>query len=409
MIDEERCETLLPGVRVPRTLVADVEAFGGRAEADCLVGDLLFQAGRAVALLPGVLPAQRMVLPRLADPHVHLDKCHTVDRMNDVGGDLLAAIAAQSTDKARWTEQDLRTRAMRGFTELHAAGCAAVRSHVDWSGGTDGSAVPLSWEVLGEMAADSAITLQRAALTGIDQMADPAYARACATRVARDGGVLGAFVFDQPERDKGLANMFREADRLGLALDFHVDEGLTSELDGLERIANLALATKFAGPILCGHACSLTNLHESALGRIADKLRRADIAVVALPQTNLYLQARCAGTPDRRGLTRIKELRGANVTVALGADNVRDAFCPIGRHDPIHVLSLAVLAAHLDPPLADHLPLITTAARRAMGLSPITVDGARPRDLLVAETGTTSDLLCGAQLLPLTEILKARI
>ena len=398
-----RVDTCLPDVRIPLPLVADAAGFGGRAEAGCLVGDLVIRAGRAVALRPSDGPARRIVLPRFADPHVHLDKCHTIDRMHGVGGDLAAAIAAQQADKATWTAEDIHARAKRGLAELRAAGCGAVRSHVDWGDGHDGGTAPLAWAILGDIAVDAGIPLQRAALTGIDRMADPAFARPCAARIARDGGVLGAFVFDQPERDAGIANMFREADRLGLMLDFHVDEGLAPGLDGLERVADAALATGFAGPVLCGHACSLSALPDSDVARIADKLCRANIALVALPQTNLYLQGRRAGTPDRRGLTRIQELRAAGVTVALAADNVRDAFCPIGRHDPLHVLSLAVLAAHLDPPFADHLPLITSAARVAMGLAPITIDGAAATDLLVADTGSTSDLLSGARLRPFTE------
>ncbi|MDJ0822175.1 MAG: amidohydrolase family protein, partial [Paracoccaceae bacterium] len=231
--------------------------------------------------------------------------------------------------------------------------------------------------------------------------------QACAERVARDGGVLGAFVFDQPNRDAGLANMFRAAEQWGLALDFHVDEGLAEGLDGVERIADAAFATGFEGPVLCGHVCSLANLPQQDVARIADKLAGARISVAMLPQTNLYLQGRRDGTPDRRGVTLVHELRAAGVNVTIGADNVRDAFCPIGRHDPLHVLGLSVLAAHLDPPFGDHLPLITTNARRALGLAPLTVDGAGFGDLLIVDATDTSDLLSGAQPRPLSETLGA--
>ena len=88
----------------------------------------------------------------------------------------------------------------------------------------------------------------------------------------------------------------------------------------------------------------------------------------------------------------------------IGTDNVRDAFCPVGRHDPVHSLSLAVLAGHLDPPFAQHLPAITTTARRAMGLPPLHVDGADVSDLLSFEVSSLSDLIAGtAAPLPLTQ------
>ncbi|SDD42655.1 amidohydrolase family protein [Ruegeria marina] len=396
----------IPGVLVPRAMIAQPGRFGGAPIGDCLSGDLVLRNGRAVALSPSGQAPDCLVMPRLTDPHVHLDKCHSMDRLAGVGGDLDTAIRAQLADKARWDTADIRHRASRGLRELSEAGCATVRSHVDWGDDRDPDRVPLAWEVLGELIATApqGFTLQRAALTDIVRLADAPYAESCAARIARDKGVLGAFVFDQAERDSGLANAFRAADRYGLALDFHVDEGLSATLDGLERIADAALAARFQGPVLCGHACSLANLGQADTARIADKLARAGISVAALPQTNLYLQGRTTGTPDRRGLTRLHELRAAGVNVVLGADNVRDGFCPIGRHDPLHTLALAVLAAHLDPPFDRHLPMITTGARQALGLAPQTVDGAATGDLLLFDVTSTSELLCGpARPRPLSE------
>jgi len=395
---------------VPAALLAAPERFGGVAQGELLCGTLIVEGGRAVGLDPatGAASPERIVLPRLTEAHVHLDKCHSVDRCDDVGGDLAAAGRAQSLDRRLWTREDLTRRARRGLSELAAAGCGAVRSHVDWTSGPDASEVPLAWEVLGALAEDAAalgLTLQRAALTGIDEMADAARAEAVARRMARDGGVLGSFVLGHDGRREGIGNLFALAERFGLALDFHVDEGLEPALDGLETIADIALATGFQGPVLCGHACALASKAPDDTARIADKLARAGIAVAALPTTNLYLQGRRAGTPDRRGITRLQELEAHGVATVIGSDNVRDAYCPIGRHDPAFALSVAVLAGHLDPPFGRHLPKITTTARRALGLSALTVDGAPARDLVAYPVASLSELLSGqAAPLPLPDL-----
>lgn len=168
-----------------------------------------------------------------------------------------------------------------------------------------------------------------------------------------------------------------------------------------------ALETGFQGPVLCGHACSLMNFESSDVQRIADKLARAEISIAALPATNLYLQGRSDGTPDRRGITRIRELQDAGVNVVLGADNVRDAFCPLGSHNPLATLSLAALAAHLDPPFGSHLPMITTSARCALGLAPVTVDGAAIGDLQLFDAPSVTAILGnGSSPRPLTETLQ---
>ena len=338
-----------------------------------------------------------MVLPRLTECHVHLDKCHSISRMDGVGGDLRAAIDAQAADRRGWTAADIRTRAERGLNELIAAGCGAVRSHVDWGTGDAPLGPSPAWPVLLELAQDyrDRVTLQVAPLTGVDDLCDAQAADDVGRQIARTGGVLGTFVLDQAGRHQGIRTAFAVAEKYGLALDFHVDEGLGEGLDGLEIIADTALETGFQGPVLCGHACSLMNLSGDRLARLADKLARAGIAVACLPTTNLYLQGRTDGTPDRRGLTRVRELRAAGVAVLAGTDNVRDAFCPLGRHDPLHALALTVLGAHLDPPYGACLPMITTNAQTALGLAPISVDGAAIGDLILFDAETMPDLLAG--------------
>lgn len=388
--------SVLPGVLVPVSLVANPTAIGGVRQGDLLAGDLLLRSGRVERLAPPTANPAHLVLPHFTDPHVHLDKCHTADRLPDIGGDLMAAIAAQRQDKQNWTADDIRSRARRGIAQLASAGCGAVRSHVDWGNAGDPAAVPLAWQVLGETDIPANMVLQRAALVDMPTMADAASALPIARKVAQDGGVLGTFVFAQSDRKAGIANAFQLADRFGLALDFHADEGLQEGLDGVEAIADAALHCGFQGPVLIGHACALMNRTTDDVARIAEKLARAGISVTALPLTNLHLQGRNGGTPDRRGLTRVRELRDAGVNVVLAADNVRDAFCPVGNHDPRQTLTLGILAAHLDPPLGNLLPMISTAARDAIGLLPQTVDGAAVADLICTEATSVTDMLCAA-------------
>ncbi|MEM9247915.1 MAG: amidohydrolase [Pseudomonadota bacterium] len=391
----------LPRVGVPIDLIADPQTFGGQRCGDLLCGTLLLVNGHACQLEADTEPGmpRRLVLPRLTEAHVHLEKAFTVERIPSIGGDLEAAVAAQFKDKSLWTRADLAQRITRGIDELRAAGVGVVRSHVDWGCGADDPEAPLAWEVLTDLASAGAdgLTLQAAALTGIDEMAEPANAQSVARRVARDGGVLGSFVKYHPDRRAGLKNLFDRALHHGLSLDFHVDEGLDPSLDGVELIADVALQTGFDGPILCGHACALMSLPEGDVARIADKLARAGITIAILPTTNLYLQGRIpGGTPTKRGLTCLHELRARGVEIVVGSDNVQDAFCPIGRHDPLYSLSVAVLAGHLDPPFAPHIAMITSAADRALGLPSRRVDGARAEDLLVYDAAGLAGLIAAA-------------
>jgi cytosine deaminase len=88
--------------------------------------------------------------------------------------------------------------------------------------------------------------------------------------------------------------------------------------------------------------------------------------------------------------------------VVLGSDNVGDAFCPMGQHDPRAALHLAALAAHLDPPMGDWLPTITLHAAAALGLDPGHIEICRSDQLRLCSATSTADLVAGrAPLLPL--------
>jgi cytosine deaminase len=378
-------------VIVPDIFLKDPAGFGGTASPEGRRGDLVIREGRVTGLQPAEAgPAPRLVLPWPVEAHCHLDKCHTGPRLGPVGGDLGDAIQAQMADKALWTEEDLRARASRGLREAMASGCRLIRTHVDWE---DDGRVPLAWDILGDMGLGiEGLTLQRAALTSAHHLVERG--ADIARHIAATGGILGLFVLDQPQRDEAVRLAFELAERFGLALDFHVDEGLGDGLDGLELIADEALRTGFGGPVLCGHACSLMNREGDDLDRLLEKLARSTIHVCSLPTTNLYLQGRQAGTPDRRGITRLRELHGAGVPIIVGSDNVADAFCPTGQHDPVAALNLAVLGAHLDPPLGRWLASVTLDAARALGHDAVQVDGAPVGQLALAE-GDASDLLSG--------------
>ncbi|MEM6659042.1 MAG: amidohydrolase family protein [Pseudomonadota bacterium] len=401
---------IMENVLVPSSMIANAQQFGGNQTSDCLHGDLVIRNGRAVAMQPCARQADTagMIMPRLTECHVHLDKCHTISRMDQVGGDLNAAIEAQYRDRVLWTEDDLRQRAERGLSELMSSGCGIVRSHLDWSPEPGSDTHPLAWRVLRELAKDfeDRILLQVAPLIDTAELTDAARADALGKEIACGSGVLGVFVLDQLDRHAAIAAAVRVAEKYGLALDFHVDEGLHDGLDGLEIIAETLIETGFQGPVLCGHACSLINLAGEPLQVLLEKVAQAGLTIASLPTSNLYLQGRSAGTPNRRGITRIGELRAAGVPVVVGTDNVRDAFCPLGHHDPRKSLELAVLTAHLDPPFGDLLPMITTNAQMALGISPTTVDGAAVDDLLIFNAASTSDWLAGTtEQKPLANVL----
>lgn len=334
----------------------------------------------SIAAVPG--PARAVILPLPVDPHVHLDKTFTSHRCRASKPGLFGAIEAMAADIPNWTGADLRARATLALNEAYGNGISAMRSHIDWGQ----AAVPLAWNVLGELADEwrGRLTLQRAALAPLDLVGDPDIGPQIAAQVTKDAAVLGCFVYRNSDLDTKLALVFGLAERHGLRLDFHVDEGLDPLAEGFDHIVALTAKHRLAGRVLCGHACSLSIRPEADVARAIGQAAEAGVAVTVLPATNLHLQDMQQGrSPRLRGLAPMQELRAAGVEALLGADNVSDPFYPGGSYDQIEVLRLACLAAHLSP--AAWLDAITAGPARAMGLTPPRIAASEPADFMLIE------------------------
>jgi cytosine/creatinine deaminase len=94
-----------------------------------------------------------------------------------------------------------------------------------------------------------------------------------------------------------------------------------------------------------------------------------------------------------RGLTALRPLLDAGVTVAGGGDNLRDPFNPVSRADPLETASLLVTAGHLTPEEA--YTAVSTGARAAMGLPEVQVAPGFPAELLAIQASSLGEAIAG--------------
>ncbi|WP_199525914.1 amidohydrolase family protein [Rhodosalinus halophilus] len=343
--------------------------------------------GGRLALAPSQATGGGVVLPLMADAHVHLDKTYTSARMPGRPATLFDAIEMMGREALNWTESDLRARATLALGRAHAHGTGAMRSHVDWT--TPGE--PLAWGVLNDLAQDwrGRVELQLASLSPLDLLAEAG--EEIARRVARDGGVLGAFVYRNEQLCEKVARVFDLAERHGLSLDFHVDEGLEPEARGLDAITEETGRRGFGGRVLCGHGCALSVRPEYERRAVLDQAGAAGLTLTVLPTTNMWLQDNRPGrTPRLRGLAPFIEARAAGVEILFASDNVRDGFYPHGDYDMADIFRAAVLGAQLEP--EDWLGAVTTEAARWCGAVQSLEDGG-PADFVWHDAADLDDLV----------------
>jgi cytosine deaminase len=331
-----------------------------------------------------------VLLPSFVEPHAHLDKALTAGRVDNPAGDLLGAIEVMSAHLPTLDRSDFVTRADAALTLMLAAGTTAVRTHVDVGFGVGFKGLEALVEVRERWRGIVDVTL--VALVGhpLDGLAGAQLEQA----LAEGADVAGGCPHLDPDPARAVAVCLDAAGRAGRPLDLHTDETLDPRHLSLAALADLVQRTGFGHGVVASHCVSLGMQPEPVQRRVSEAVAAAGIAVVALPQTTLFLQGRGTTTAPPRGLTAIGPLRAAGATVAAGGDNLRDPFHPIGRGDALEVAALMVTAGHLNPLQA--LGSVTDAARTALGAPAVAVRAGSPADLVAVRGTDVLDVLGAA-------------
>lgn len=389
----------------------------GAADTELITADLLVDDGRIAAVeVAGTLPPEHgpdldrsLVLPGLVDCHTHLDKGHIWPRTSNRTGDLAGAVRATAEDRRqRWTAEDVRRRMEFGLMAAYAHGVVAIRTHLDSLAPQASISYPLFREMRDRWA--GRIDLQASSIVPLDIFLTDE-GRALAETVAATGGQLGcitqfrdlANVPLSPEFDIAMTRVFELASERSLDLDLHVDESGDPEARTLLRVAQLAARLGFRGNILCGHCSSLALQTDDFIDTTLKACVDANIDVVSLPTTNMYLQARTPPdmprrTPRWRGVTVLHEMKARGLRVAVAGDNCRDPFHAWGDHDMLDTFAQAVRILHLDLPIGDWIMAATATPADIMKLPGRgRLRAGDPADLIVLKARDYSEMLARAQ------------
>ncbi len=151
--------------------------------------------------------------------------------------------------------------------------------------------------------------------------------------------------------------MFAIAKEYDKDISMLIDDAGDPGLRTLEMLASKTLQEGWEGRVTAQHARAMALYPEPYYRKIEALLKKARISVVSDPQTGpLY--------------ARVRSLYNAGVGIALGQDDIADAYYPFGRNN---MLEVAFLAAHLMwmttfQDMEILYDLITTRAAEALGI-----------------------------------------
>lgn len=328
-----------------------------------------------------------LLLPSMVEPHAHLDKALTADKVPNPRGDLMGAIDAwiDAAGRGVFGLDEMTERAVAALERLLYSGVTHVRTHVNVGEGDADfvhlRAVRAAADEMRGLVDVQLVALMHSPLAGA---AGATNRRMLAQALEMGADLVGGCPHLEDDGAGMIAVALDAATDAGVGLDLHVDETLDPTMTRLVDLARLVSERGFDDPVTASHCVSLSMQSLDDQERIARSVAEAQIAVVPLPQTNLFLQGWDHPQAMPRGIAPIDVLRRNGVVVAAGGDNVQDPFNPMGRSDPFETAALLVMAAHQRP--EDAFAMVSDEARRALGLPMVDLHVGAVADLVAVES-----------------------
>jgi cytosine/creatinine deaminase len=311
--------------------------------------DIQIKGGRVLAIEPTINSPTFLCLPPLADLHVHASRAFSL-----IGGAPRSFAHAVELTNAAFsdaTTADCATYASQFFSQAAKYGVQTVRTHADLD-----ASIGLNSLRGAIAAADHYRDILRVEIvafaSGRLDPAEPSGKALLRAAIEEGAGFIGGVPALNAAPAVALTALLNLAAERDLPIDLHLDEHLDPTLSLSGQLASEVIERGLQGRVWLSHGCAIGTLEHSERARVIDRLAQAEVTVICLPATNLYLQEREKNEPRQRGLAPLDELLAGGVSVRIASDNVRDAFYPYGRGDILDAAMLAVTASGFEDPRA---------------------------------------------------------
>ena len=312
-----------------------------------------------------------LVSPPFVDPHFHMDATLSLGtpRMN-VSGTLLEGIALWGELKPIQSVEDIVERALRYCELAIAKGIGAIRSHVDVCD-DELKGVRALLEVR-EKVRDY-IDLQLVAFPQDGVLRAPNAKENLIRALDMGVDVVGGIPhFERTMADgaESVRLLCEIAAERGLMVDLHCDESDDPLSRHIETLAFETQRLGLQGRVAGSHLTSMHSMDNYYVSKLIPLMVEAGVHAIPNPAINIMLQGRHDSYPKRRGLTRVRELRDAGITVGFGSDCMMDPWYSLGKAD---MLDIAFIGLHVGQlaSLADMawcFDAVTENSARIMGL-----------------------------------------
>lgn len=334
-----------------------------------------------------------LLIPGLVESHIHLDKAFLTQRLTREAENLDDAIGMTAELKKDYSIADIMERSVSVIERCIQFGVTHLRCQVEVD------------PIIGLKSMEAALLLKERyrSLVTIQLVVFPqegifrqeGTAELMRQAAAMGGDAIGGIPYNDPDAIQHLEWVYRLAAETGLPVDLHVDFSDNPEQRTIVDIADITIKYGLQGRVTAAHLTSLGSMETDEARAIAARIAEAQIHVITLPATDLYLNGRGDAFKPRRGLTPVRLLQEEGVNVIFGTNNIRNAFTPFGKGDPLDIAYLLAQTAYMGTK-ADAkmlLEMCTTRAAKALRFDYKGLEVGAAADFILTGASDVSELI----------------
>lgn len=318
------------------------------------------------------------------ESHIHLDKACILDRCSVEEGDLKEAVSETGKAKEEFTEEDVFERASRVIEMAIKKGTVGLRTFVE----TDPKTELRSFEAIKRAREKYAFAIDieicAFAQSGLTNVPDTQ--KLLQQALSQGADLIGGCPYKDDNPNQHIEMIFDLAEQFDVNVDFHLDFDLDPDGSSIPKVVEETIKRNYQGRVSIGHVTKLSAMDKMKRGEMAGLLKFADISLIVLPATEIYINARDYDALIPRGTVNANELSTMGINTAISSNNILNAFTPYGDASLIRMANMYANVAQLskDTEIADVFDMISKNAAKLLSHQTVIEVGA-PATLVVLE------------------------
>ncbi len=302
------------------------------------------------------------------ESHIHLDKACILDRCSVENGTLKEAVDETGKAKEQFTETDVFERASRVIEMAIKKGTVGLRTFVETDEKTEMRSFTAIKKVQQKYA--FAIDIEICAFAQSGLTTKPLTQELLQQALTQGADLIGGCPYKDDNPDQHIEMVFDLAQQFDVDVDFHLDFDLDPEGSSIPKLYEETIKRNYQGRVSIGHVTKLSAMDKMKRGEMAGLLKMADITLIVLPATDIYINGSDYEALIPRGTVNANQFAELGINTTISSNNILNAFTPYGDASLIRMANMYANIAQLstDEEIADAFDMITSNAAKLLAL-----------------------------------------